>query len=116
VTEDDLFRTAPRASELDDPERFGWSGPPAHAIAYAAAIRDVKAFLAADVHGTAERERVFQAQLDVIAAQLEVIRGLCELLTTWAGVRDRPDEPIGFVDLGPTPTPADVDRARANEP
>jgi hypothetical protein len=30
---------------LDDPEQFGWSGPPTYAIAYAAAIRDVKAFL-----------------------------------------------------------------------
>jgi hypothetical protein len=30
---------------LDDPERFGWKGPPEHAIAYAAAIRDVADYI-----------------------------------------------------------------------
>ena len=35
---------------LDDPERFGWTGLPEYAIAYAAAIRDVKAFLAGETH------------------------------------------------------------------
>ncbi len=38
-------REAELRAALDDPEQFGWTGPATYAIAYAAAIRDILAFL-----------------------------------------------------------------------